>query len=306
MFVKNVFLKLKNDYKKQKFPYFSTFLLASGVGVYFLGKPKEGESKRIIDYVKRSINKSKRFLWIEKEIPTLPNQIEKKPVILFDIDNFLSKTIFSFYSFDYILKKRQFNDVFLFHLAHMYELVAISQSNKYIGDAFIRQIDPYGCFAYKIFLEDKTKFCLKNLNRPLENTVFISTKNNEFNKEFEKNILYLNPWNGKEDKKLLSLLDFFTNLFFVSSKDWRNTLFSYQNKDFFNEYSKIQRKLFDQKHFFRLQTDDLFQNKIKQINDERIGDFYKAKIFMDQKIQMENQKSGFLSKFNWLVKKIVF
>lgn len=112
-----------------------------------------------------------------------------------------------------------------------------------IGHIALNKIDPYGCITYRVFIDEKKRINSSNINRNLESTVFISTKNNEFHTDFKSNIIKLPKWNCSKDNTMLDLVHFFTNFNYMNPKDVRPTLMSYNNKNFIDNFKVIQKQL---------------------------------------------------------------
>ncbi|KAM0687768.1 mitochondrial inner membrane protein required for protein import [Conglomerata obtusa] len=287
----NFFCFRKGFYNKN-FPIISSSILASGIAIYILGKPKKDQDTSPSSYIKRATENILDKISVKKIIPTLPSQERLKPVILFDLDGFLTIRKF-LYPATY---KRPYTGVFLFHLAHTFEIVLLS-STSYTDSNLLKKIDPYGCISYRLYLKDKDDFKINNLNRDLRKTIYIST--NILKNDFENNTIILDKWNGEKDNKLIKLLNFCTDLERTDVNDWRKIIISYKNKDFFKEYEKIKLNRYKNSAF-------VWDYKKKYLKNEqvfltkKVNDFYKAKLEMDQHLmrdELSQRKNNFFTMF---------
>lgn len=279
--LRKVCMKFKDKTESGGFPAVTASLLSLGTGIAILGR-SEKNGGGPVGYLKRAGNKMYSFLRKgQNHIPTLPSQDKARPVLMFDCSAFLLKKNFSFFSLDFLVTKRAFSDVFLFHTAHLYELIHISDSQTDFNRLLLQKIDPYGCISYKIYCEDKKMFTKKHLNRPLEKTVVISTKDDEYNKDFNENILVLKPWQGRQEPGLLDLINFLYNLHFINVVDFRSTIKSYWRKDFHSVFDRVQERIFTQRNIFTWNVRKRYKEKIDELNRKRIEEFKKAKNVMD-------------------------
>jgi hypothetical protein len=117
--------------------------------------------------------------------------------------------------------------------------------------------------------------------------VLVSTREGEYNKDFDSNTIRIDRWKGELDTKMLDLLNFFSNLYFMNIKDWRNTISSYKCKNFFRAFDKVQKKVFKQMNIFTLNPEEKYRKRVEQVNSERINEFLKGKALMDEHIRKE-------------------
>lgn len=277
---------VKYEYKMQGFPKISTGLLFAGAGVYILGKTENNSS-----YLKDSLAKMSTFLVNflnegRQKIPIIPKQEIVKPTFVFDLDKFLIYRRFPFFNFGAI-KKRAYTGTFLFHMAHVYDLILVTKMSPYEGRGIIEQIDPYGCIGYRLFVKNKEDFRMENLNRDPKTTIFLETGKSEMPVEFSRNTLKINKWKGEEDDKLLELLDFCVSLPLFNVDDFRNTLCSYQGRDFFRSFDTIQRRIFKEKNIFTFNINKSYETRMKRVKEERHGIYEQAKIELDQHLARE-------------------
>lgn len=302
-----LFSKICSEYKSQGFPFLSTSLFLSGASIYWLGRPYENEkiSTHTHSYIKRASEKLLGMLKADN-IPTLPEQDQKKPVVLFDIENILIKPRFFPFNFCLNTHKRMFSDVFLFHLAHIYELVSISSLDD---ESVYKQVDPYGCISYRLFVPNKKLFEPRHLNRKLEKVVCIASKENEYSHKFHDNILNIGSWKGISDNRLLQVLDFLVNLYFANISDWRKTISSYRQKDFYETFSKVHKNIFFKRNFLSFNLENKYKSTVENINKCRIMEFKRAEVVMEENIakyEIENQRSSIYEKVSDFVKGVLF
>ncbi|KAM0678789.1 Mitochondrial import inner membrane translocase subunit TIM50 [Binucleata daphniae] len=291
-------------------PLLTPSLLLAGTAIYITGKPKNpDDSNSVISYFRRSCNVFFSYVAKKREIPVLPKQDAIKPVIIFDVNDFLVKKKFSFITNNYY--KRPYTNVFLFHLAHLYELILISEMNASESNNLLQKIDPFGCISYRLFLNNKNEFTSKNLNRDTKTTMYIETevsKNKQINDQInhkineqqvvnrnakassknnvtddpflklsEFNKINIDKWNGKKDDKLLILLDFFVKLKHSNMNDYKKIANLYKNKEFTNAYNKQQKEKYRKSHIFVWNVNESYKKSKAKLNEERIKDFERAK-----------------------------
>ncbi|AFM99151.1 putative TFIIF-interacting CTD phosphatase [Encephalitozoon hellem ATCC 50504] len=291
MALKKFLQELKSKMEERRFPYITSSILSLGAAVAILGRPDGSKDQSIVGYIRRFKKKVYSFAR-EKDtgIPILPPQEQPKPTIIFDCEDFLVKKKFSFFSFDFLVTKRAFTDLFLFHSAHLYELVHASESPVSFSRHLLHRIDPYGCISYKVYCKDKKMFSSKHLNRPLEKVVVISTREDEYHEDFDDNILKLDKWPGSPERGLLDLLNFLHNLYFTRIEDFRGTLKSYLGKDFYSAYERVQKKIFVQRNLFSWNVEKRYRERINRIDEKRQKDFERAKEIMDRDLQGKDVK----------------
>ncbi|ADM12378.1 uncharacterized protein Eint_100520 [Encephalitozoon intestinalis ATCC 50506] len=295
--------------EEKRFPFITSSMLSLGVGIAILGRPNGAKDKSIMGYIKRAKEKACRFLQDpEPKTPVLPPQERPKPTVIFDCKDFLIKKRFSFFNLDFLVTKRAFTDLFLFHSAHIYELVHVSESSVGFSRFLLNRIDPYGCISYKVYCKDKKMFGSEHLNRPLEKVVVISTKENEYHKDFDENLLRLEKWRGGPEYGLLDLLNFLHNLHFTGISDFRGTLKSYLGKNFYSAFERVQKGIFVQRNLFSWDVEKRYRSRIKEINEKRMKDFEKAKKTMDADLQkrgVEEQSSVLGNLFDLVIKLLI-
>jgi mitochondrial import inner membrane translocase subunit TIM50 len=278
---------IKRQLEAEGFPYITASLLSLGVCIGLTGSPCPGESKGPFDYLKRSAKRIYKLLSRDGEtIHALPPQKEAKPVIMFDQNEILTRRSFSFFDLDFLYAKRPFSDVFLFHTAHLYELVNVCDLMSSTDRGILQEIDPYGCISYKMFCSSKKMLTREHLGgRPVERLVVLTTKENEYHEDFRDNVLNIGRWSGAPEHRLLDLVNFFYNLHFAGIKDFRSTIKSYSGMDFFAAFDSVQRRLFRSRNMFLWNTDLKYAAKVSEINEMRIGEYKRAKAVMDKDLK---------------------
>lgn len=268
-------------------------------GTRILGTPATRSGQRLSPWHKAlacqlSAAKSRAvsFLWEHLlddnhiTVPTLPESTSRKPVVLFDAQNFLLSDRFSLKRFDFVLYRRAFCEEFLFNMIKNFELINISELPGPYGSGAINKIDPFGCISYRLALNRKRDFTLKNLNRPAERLLVISTDGDEFHRSMRDNTILVPKWNGKRDSTLFDLLHFCNTLYYLSVDDYRPTIKSYRGREFFATARAAQKSLFQQRNLLSFTS---FEKKLEETNNARI-DAYKT-----ARREMEGQKTVQLS-----------
>lgn len=231
-----------------------------------------------------------RGLLFDKDtVPTIPSQEKKRPVILFDASNLLYTDRFSLSRFDIATLKRSYSEEFLFNTAHHYEIISVSDASQSEGSKALNQVDPFGCISYRIFVRDKKAFRKENLNRPLAQLAVITSLENEFHPDFERNTIRLERWTGKKDSVLLDMVHFFTNLHYMSLKDFRGTIESYRGSDFCASFQNTLKRLFRQRNLF---AQGRFMQKLEEVNERKVRDYETARrSLMKLRIQSDSMRS---------------
>ncbi|KMV65209.1 putative TFIIF-interacting CTD phosphatase [Encephalitozoon cuniculi EcunIII-L] len=269
--------------EEKKFPFITSSALSLGVGIAILGRRGGSDDHSIVGYVRRAGARICSFLREKNQvIPVLPPQERPRPTVVFDCEDFLVKKRFSFFNLDFLVTGRAFADLFLFHAAHIYELVHVSGSPGSFSRLLLHRIDPYGCISYKVYCKDKKTFSSEHLNRPLQRVVVVSTRENEYHKDFDGNTIKLERWSGDPEHGLLDLLNFLHSLHFMGIKDFRGTLRSYLGKDFCSAFEKVQKSIFVQRNMFSWDVGRRYRSRINEINEKRMKDFKRAKEIMDK------------------------
>jgi len=212
-------------------------------------------------------------LFERPSVPVIPKTEKTKPVLLFDINNFLCCNRFSLQRFDIVTLKRAYADIFLYSNAHYYEMILVSDMPQFEGSKILDKLDPYGFISYRIFLNNKKEFDKSHLNRDIRRLAVISTSTNEFHSDFNNNLINIREWTGDYDRKLFDLIHFFTNLHYMDLKDFRKTIKSYQGHDFFATFRKAQKRLFNQRNLFSRNN---FDEKLAEVNEKKIMDYRKS------------------------------
>lgn len=282
-----MFKKLWNNFKSseniKEFPTITSSFFLMSLGGLFIKK--------------RNISLS---LFENFSCPIIPKQERKKPVILFDFNNFLSYNKFSLKRFDFIEKERNFTQLFLFNIAHYYEIITVSDVDKYYGHNILNKIDPYGFITYRIFLDDVKELNKNKLNRSLNHLAIISTYTFQFNNDFENNVINIKRWRGLKEDGLFDLMHFFINLNNMNLDDLRPTLKSYKNTDFFKSFKKNQRKLYNQRNLFSFSR---FEEKLKEVNNNKIIEYEKIKNKFSLQNNKENKYKDLIIRF---IKNMIF
>lgn len=157
--------------------------------------------------------------------PVLPPPTSKKPVLLFDYRRLLfhrPQSFIEFFSAPFWHQPRPFAREFLFNAVHRFELITVTDTNPVISEAPLKTIDPLNCIAYRLYLPDKREFNLKNLQRPLKQTVVLETTPGEFSSAFARNTLQISAEDSLKD-----VAYFLERLARDGTNDWRTTLTLY-------------------------------------------------------------------------------
>lgn len=270
-----MFAELMNRFHNSEYgkrvPTVTPAIILSGIGACAALRSRRHDLKAILHSPLAFLRDS----LLEKDtVPVIPSQEKEKPVILFDINNFLSCDRFSLSRFDVTTLKRAYTEEFLFNTAHYYEIISVSDIYQPEGLKILDRIDPFGCISYRIFVKDKKAFKKENLNRPLSRLAVVSSMESEFHPDFDRNIIRLEKWSGANDSVLLDMVHFFTNLHYMNLRDYRATIESYQGSDFCTGFKGVLRRLFRHRNLF---SQWQFGQKLEEVNEKKIKDYEAAK-----------------------------
>lgn len=210
------------------------------------------------------------------------NQKESRPVLLFDYNTLLVKqSSFPFVFFNF---SKSYSEEFIYTMAHYYELICLTDVPSFFASSDLAKLDPLGCISYKIFVNDKSTFDKKCLNRGLKQLVVLSGKKEEFHSDFNNNTLYIS---NKHDK-LLDISHFLINLYYSKIPDYRETIMSYYGTPFSKTFKRIQEELYNQRNLFdlgRIFKNDSFEARLREVNESKINDYrsIKNKVFGSEK-----------------------
>lgn len=218
---------------------------------------------------------------IKKNI--LPSQQKSRPTLLLNPEKLLFRKYPSL--FNYKIRIRPFAGLFLFNLAHHYEIISFIRGTPNEQKFIYDRLDPYGCISYRLNNEDVI------INREPQKCVILQTDDDQWDDRYKMNILTVQEWNGKPDDKIFLLDQFLSNLLYVDTSTWNNTMSSYNNLPFFQCYNQVQKRIFHSRHFF-LQNYDKF---MKNVQDEKIREFENAKIIMDEQLRKQRALSDWIT-----------
>lgn len=252
---------------------------------------KKSKNDLLSDFLSSFSSKIAKMNFRKKD--QLPTQSKARPVILFNPEKllFIKKPSL----FNYQIVCRPFYDLFLFDLAHHFELISHLKGTKTEKDFIYEHIDPYGCISYRLNNEET------DLNRTLDNVIIIETEDNQWNSKYGKNILKVQEWNGKYDEKIFLLEQFLSNLLYVDRKTWFSTIHSYMNTPFFEAYDYVQKRLFLAKNFFSTNYCKFMENVKKQ----KLKEFENAKIVMNEQIRKDKAFSDIINPIIGLIKTLL-
>lgn len=250
----NFFKKIQDHYKKKYFPFIS-FTIFSLLPIIKI--------KNIIDQKLKILTPS-------------------KPCIIFDIEDFLVKKKLTLFGYEYCIRDKA--DMFLFHLARIYDLISISKLPI--------NIDPYGCIRQRIYTPQKNRI---DGDLDLSKTVVIST-GDVFHPKFRHNVLAIPKY--KDDKYgLMQLLNF---LYFLErERDFRSVLRVYRNVPFYEYFGNVDYRMFKMRNILTINPQMQYKKYLKGIDDAREKEYKQAKNIMNVELQ-KTSRHGFLkSLFNF-------
>ncbi|KAF9764809.1 Mitochondrial import inner membrane translocase subunit TIM50 [Nosema granulosis] len=231
----------------------------------------------------------------KKETFCLPEKKDKKRTVVLDPSSVLLEEKFSILDLDWRFYKKKYVEEFLFNTALLYEIVFITDNSLLNSDAY-RSFDPYGCASYNLYCKDKKEITLSNINRDAKRLIILSNSSKEYSKELSDNIIQLKKdaknnifertksclWNLfdvfrppkiAENSNLLDLTDFLYTL--NNSKDTREVIKKFKNKDFFESYEETRKKIFKMRNLFSSLKD--YEERKKDIDEKRISFYQNSK-----------------------------
>lgn len=133
--------------------------------------------------------------------------------------------------------KRPGLDYFLGYLSQYYEIVIFSRSSMAFAENTVAKLDPYHAFiSYSLFREvcrSKDGVLIKDLslmNRDLSKIIIIDPDQNCYSMQPE-NAIPIEKWDGKKDDKLIKLIPYLEYLATSHTKDVRESLNSFHDKN---------------------------------------------------------------------------
>lgn len=149
--------------------------------------------------------------------------------------------------------KRPGVDYFLGYLSQYYEIVLFSSNYMMYSEKIAEKLDPIHAFiTYNLFKEHclyKDGIHIKDLsklNRDLGKVLIVDTDKNSFKLQPD-NAIYMKPWDGKADDKLLTLIPFLEYLATQQVSDVRPILKSFPDnetipEEFIKRVDKLREK----------------------------------------------------------------
>lgn len=235
----------------------------------------------------------KRFFPREKPQKKLPPQQKERPILLLNPEKILFRKYPSL--FDYKIAIRPFSGLFLFDLAHQFEIISYLNATPNEQSFIYERLDPYGCISFRLNSENI------DLNRDLDSLVVLETEDDQWDGKYKKNLLKVQEWNGKKDEKLFLLDQFLSNLLYVDRKTWPKTIDSFKDLPFFECYNQVQKRLFASKNFLSRNYSEF----MKKVRNDKLNEFNKAKIVMDDQLWKENALSDWITPISGFIRSLL-
>lgn len=230
-----------------------------------------------VKYLCQSTLQQAKFQFFENSNQiNIPKKKDSKTTLLFDPTDFLTREKINPFFFNIKTIIRPYTDILLYDMAGLYEMICISDRYPPQAMSIFKMIDPFNFISYKLLINNKREFCLRNLNRSLDNLIIISTKINEYHPDFKNNLLQIKPWNGKKDVKIMNIIHFLNNCKYMNISDMRNVLKSYNHKNFFKTYENRQNSLFNQRNLLSFVKYDAELSKANYLKRKQFNDFQKV------------------------------
>lgn len=166
--------------------------------------------------------------------------------------------------------KRPGADLFLYYMAHLYELVLFSSLTQFEAEPIMEKLDPYQFISYRLY-RFATKYengvykkDITKLNRDLSK-VLVFGHDPVFD-AYPDNFLKVAPWDGDPaDRTLENSLDFLEALAFSNSADIRLVVRSFEGNNVIKAFDKKQEDLYESMRQQRLASNNGFKKWITAI-----------------------------------------
>lgn len=168
--------------------------------------------------------------------PTQPGQYAPPYTLVLELDDLLVHSAWD-YKKGWKTAKRPGLDYFLGYLSQYYEIVIFSRSSMAFAENTVAKLDPYHAFiSYSLFKEvcrSKDGKLIKDLsllNRDLSKVIIIDPDQDCYSMQPE-NALPVEKWTGAKDDGLIKLIPFLEYLATSHTKDVRETLATYKDRE---------------------------------------------------------------------------
>ena len=208
----------------------------------------------------------------EKLLPDPYTGPEAKPyTLVIDLDRFLISHQWDAVNARWKVAKRPGADLFLYYMAHLYEVVVFSSLSQFEAEPIMEKLDPYQFISYRLY-RFATKYenglykkDIAKLNRDLSKVLIFG-----FDPVFEAfpdNFLKVGPWEGDPaDKTLEKSLDFLEALAFSNSPDIRPVIKAFESgQNMLDAYEKRQEDLYESMRQQRMSSNNRFKNWLTSI-----------------------------------------
>ncbi len=176
---------------------------------------------------------------------------EAKPyTLVIDLDRFLISHQWDPVNSRWKIAKRPGADLFLYYMAHLYEVVVFSSLAQFEAEPIMEKLDPYQFISYRLY-RFATKYenglykkDITKLSRSLSKILIFG--HDPVFQEFPDNFLKVEPWDGdSSDNTLESSLDFLEALAFSNSPDIRQVIRSYEGKNIIAAFDATQEEIYE-------------------------------------------------------------
>lgn len=261
--------------KKDSFSFKKAFIYSSLFGgvfysLYNYGAPDINQPDTIVGRLSRAFSKLSTSVKafnepaFSKLLPEPYRGPNAKPyTLVIDLDRFLVCHIWDPTTSRWRIAKRPGVDLFLFYMAHMYEVVVYSKLSQFDGDMIMEKLDPLQFVTFRLY-RFATKYKdgkyikdLSRLNREMSNVVVMGHDPSYL--DHSDNFIQIAPWDGDDsDHTLLDSIDFLETLAMSNIPDLRNAIRAYRSEghqDILSEFDKRQRDTYETMREIRLQSE---------------------------------------------------
>lgn len=187
----------------------------------------------------------------------------KPYTLVIDLDRFLVCHIWDPEMGRWRIAKRPGVDLFLFYMAHMYEVVVYSKLSQFDGEAIMEKLDPLRLVTFRLYRfatsyeNGQYKKDLDRLNRDLSKVVVMGHDSSYL--DHPDNFVQVTPWDGNDqDMTLLNSIDFLETLATSELPDLRTAIRAYRSEgysDVLTEFDNRQRDAYESMRAIRISSE---------------------------------------------------
>jgi import inner membrane translocase subunit TIM50 len=265
----------KSEKKPASFGRMFTYAVLGSTAFYTLysyGAPDESStgSDGITSRMIRAVSRLRAFFasfnepTLEKLLPEPYKGPNAKPyTLVIDLDKFLVCHIWDPEMGKWRIAKRPGVDMFLFYMAHMYEIVVYSKLSQFEAENVMEKLDPFRLITFRLYrfatryMDGQYKKDITRLNRDLSKVIVMGHDASYL--DHPEDFIQVAPWDGDDqDRVLLNSIDFLETLAMSDIPDLRKVIQAYRSEgyqDILAEFEKRQKEAYESVRQSRLQSE---------------------------------------------------